>query len=112
MYEFLLVVYLIVALILIGFVMIQQGKGADMGASFGAGSANTVFGSSGSGSFLTRTTAILAVLFFVLSLVLGNLASGRSDTKSNFETIEVPMSESTEQEVPVEQNNSDVPGGN
>ncbi|WP_127347000.1 preprotein translocase subunit SecG [Pseudidiomarina mangrovi] len=112
MYEILLVVYLIVALILIGFVMIQQGKGADMGASFGAGASNTVFGSSGSGNFLTRTTAILAVIFFVLSLVLGNLASGRGDSKSNFDTIEVPMTETEVPEVPVEQNNSDVPGGN
>ena len=59
MYEILLVVYLLVSLALIGLVMIQQGKGADMGASFGAGASNTVFGSGGSGSFLTRTTAIL-----------------------------------------------------
>lgn len=58
MYEILLVVYLLVSLALIGLVMIQQGKGADMGASFGAGASNTVFGSGGSGSFLTRTTAI------------------------------------------------------
>ena len=63
MYEILLVVYLLVSLALIGLVMIQQGKGADMGASFGAGASNTVFGSGGSGSFLTRTTAILATLF-------------------------------------------------
>lgn len=111
MYEFLLVAYLIVALLLIGFVMIQQGKGADMGASFGAGASNTVFGSSGSGNFLTRSTAVLAVVFFVLSLVLGNLASGRGDAGSEFEVIEVPVSET---EVPVEQqdNNSDVPVGN
>lgn len=54
MYEILLVVYLLVSLALIGLVMIQQGKGADMGASFGAGASNTVFGSGGSGSFLTR----------------------------------------------------------
>ncbi len=112
MYEFLLVAYLIVALVLIGFVLIQQGKGADMGASFGAGASNTVFGSSGSGNFLTRTTAVLAVLFFVLSLVLGNLASGRGDSKSNFDTIEVPMTETAVPQVPVEQNNSDVPGAN
>ena len=63
-YEVLIVVYLIVALMLVGFVLIQQGKGADMGASFGSGGSNTVFGSTGSGNFLTRTTAILATLFF------------------------------------------------
>src|SRR5690554_1361182 len=112
MYEILLIAYLIIAIILIGFVMIQQGKGADMGASFGAGASNTVFGSSGSGNFLTRTTAILAVLFFVLSLVLGNLASGRGDTQSNFDMLEVPVTETEVPQVPVEENNSDVPGGN
>ncbi|MBR9908175.1 MAG: preprotein translocase subunit SecG [Gammaproteobacteria bacterium] len=108
MYEILLIAYLIIALILIGFIMIQQGKGADMGASFGAGASNTVFGSSGSGNFLTRVTAILAVIFFVLSLVLGNLSSGNGDTKGNFDEIEVPV-----EEVPaVPANDSDVPGSN
>ena len=60
MFEVLMVMFLIVAIVLVGFIMIQQGKGADMGASFGSGASNTVFGSSGSGNFLSRTTAILA----------------------------------------------------
>ena len=77
LYEVLLVAYLIVALLLIGFVLIQQGKGADMGASFGAGGSNTVFGSSGSGNFMTRTTGILATLFFGISLTLGNITANR-----------------------------------
>ena len=68
--EVLIVAYLIVALLLIGLVLIQQGKGADMGASLGGGGSNTVFGSSGSGNFLTRSTAILATLFFLISLSL------------------------------------------
>lgn len=63
LYEILLVLDLIVALCLIGLVLIQQGKGADMGASFGGGGSNTVFGSGGSGNFLTRSTAVLATLF-------------------------------------------------
>lgn len=71
MYEILIVVYLIVALALVGLVLIQQGKGADMGASFGAGASATLFGSSGAGNFLTRSTAILATLFFVISIFLG-----------------------------------------
>ena len=58
MYEILLVVYLLVALAVIGLVLVQQGKGASMGASFGAGASNTVFGSSGSGNFMTRATGI------------------------------------------------------
>lgn len=64
MYEVLLVVYLLVAIALVGLVLVQHGKGASMGASFGAGASNTVFGSSGSGNFLTKSTAILAILFF------------------------------------------------
>lgn len=59
MYEALLVVFLIVAIGLVGLIMLQQGKGADMGASFGAGASATLFGSSGSGNFMTRMTALL-----------------------------------------------------
>ncbi|PWC15486.1 preprotein translocase subunit SecG [Brenneria roseae subsp. roseae] len=75
MYEALLVIFLLVALGLIALIMLQQGKGADMGASFGAGASATLFGSSGSGNFMTRMTAVLAALFFIISLVLGNMSS-------------------------------------
>ena len=92
MYEILLVVYLIVAIFLIGFVLIQQGKGAGMGASFGSGASNTVFGASGAGNFMTRTTAFLALTFFVLSLVLGNLSTKKVSVNDDFSdlTIEQP----------------------
>ncbi|PUM44956.1 preprotein translocase subunit SecG, partial [Salmonella enterica subsp. enterica serovar Dublin] len=66
MYEALLVVFLIVAIGLVGLIMLQQGKGADMVASFGAGASATLFGSSGSGNFMTRMTAVLATLFFII----------------------------------------------
>lgn len=75
MFTVLLVIYLLAAVAIIGLVLIQQGKGADMGASFGAGASNTVFGASGSGNFLTRMTAIFATVFFVISLVLGNMST-------------------------------------
>jgi len=81
---------------LIGFVLIQQGKGADMGASFGAGSSNTVFGSSGSGNFMTRTTAILATCFFVISLLLGSMSANQEKQVDEFENLQVPVS--TQQE--------------
>ncbi|MGF1741074.1 preprotein translocase subunit SecG [Vibrio profundum] len=82
MYTVLLVIYLLAALGVIGLVLIQQGKGADMGASFGSGASNTVFGSGGSGNFLTRMTAVLATVFFILSLVLGNIStSHKADSK-------------------------------
>jgi preprotein translocase subunit SecG len=88
LYEVLLVAYLIVAVLLVGFVLLQQGKGADMGASFGAGGSNTIFGSSGSGNFMTRSTAILATLFFTISLIIGGITAGTSTAVDEFETIQ------------------------
>lgn len=108
LYEVLLVSYLVVALLLIGFVLIQQGKGADMGASFGAGGSNTVFGSSGSGNFMTRTTAILATLFFFISLVIGSISASKNEKVDGFQNIDVPIEET----VPMMQQapESDLPG--
>jgi preprotein translocase subunit SecG len=60
---------------LVGLILIQHGKGADAGAAFGSGASSTVFGSQGSASFLSRTTAILATLFFISSLILAYLSS-------------------------------------
>ncbi len=60
-----IVVHLVVAIGVVGFVLIQQGKGADAGASFGSGASGTVFGSQGSSSFLSRFTAVLAAIFFL-----------------------------------------------
>ena len=88
MYQVFLVVYLLVALALIGLVLIQQGKGADMGASFGAGASNTVFGAGGSGNFLTRATAIAAVLFFILSLVLGNMTTKQAKPDDKWQNLQ------------------------
>ncbi|MDC8830909.1 preprotein translocase subunit SecG [Alteromonas gilva] len=114
-YQVLLVAYLIVALLLIGFVLIQQGKGADMGASFGAGGSSTVFGSGGSGNFMTRTTGILATLFFVISLVLGSITAQREKAPDEWENLEVPAVEQTvpaDQDVPaVPAEQDDVPPG-
>jgi preprotein translocase subunit SecG len=70
MQTILIVVHLLLALGLIGLVLLQHGKGADAGAAFGSGASATVFGSRGAGSFLSRTTAILAALFFITSLAL------------------------------------------
>lgn len=71
----LLVVQLLSALGIIVLVLLQQGKGADMGAAFGAGSAGSVFGASGSANFLSRSTSVLAVLFFSCTLGLSYLGS-------------------------------------
>jgi preprotein translocase subunit SecG len=82
MEQIVLVVHLLIALGIIGLIMLQQGKGADMGASFGAGASQTLFGSDGSGNVLTKATAFLAVAFFASSFGLAMLAqeSARSLT--------------------------------
>ena len=64
------VVHVLTAVVLIGLVLMQHGKGADMGAAFGTGSAGSLFGSSGSANFLSRSTAVAAAVFFVTSLSL------------------------------------------
>jgi preprotein translocase subunit SecG len=71
--------HMLAALALIGFILIQHGKGADVGAAFGAGASGSVFGARGSANFLSRTTAILAVVFFASSLTLTYLSSQRQD---------------------------------
>lgn len=72
------IVHLIVALGVIVLVLVQHGKGADMGASFGAGASNTVFGSQGSANFLSRTTAVLVAIFFATSLGLAYYAKSKT----------------------------------
>src|SRR6059036_398530 len=74
----LLVVHLIVAVSLCGLVLLQHGKGADMGAAFGSGSSGSLFGAAGSANFLSRTTAILATVFFLSSLGLTYFGATRS----------------------------------
>ncbi|ANO32181.1 preprotein translocase subunit SecG [Vibrio breoganii] len=81
MFETLLVIYLLAALGVIGLVLIQQGKGADMGASFGAGASNTVFGAGGSSNFLTRMTAVCATVFIVVCLFLGNMSTHKTESQ-------------------------------
>jgi preprotein translocase subunit SecG len=109
MYEALLVIFLIVAIALVALIMLQQGKGADMGASFGAGASGTLFGSSGSSNFMTRTTAILATLFFIISLALGNINSNKTSKGSEWENLSAP--EKAEQSQPAEpaKPTSDIP---
>ncbi|WP_017446292.1 preprotein translocase subunit SecG [Gayadomonas joobiniege] len=93
MFEVLLVAYIIVSVALIGFILIQQGKGADMGASFGSGSSGTVFGSSGAGNFLTKTTSILATIFFVLCLFLGSMSARQNSAEDEWTELETNTSE-------------------
>ena len=75
-----LVLHITAALGIVGLVLLQHGKGADVGAAFGSGSAGSVFGASGSANFLSRATAALALIFFATSLGLTYLGSRKSDT--------------------------------
>jgi len=111
MYEIFIVIYLLIAVALILLVLIQNGKGASMGAAFGAGASGTVFGSTGTGNFLTKTTTILAILFFVLSIVLGNLTAKQSlpdDGADFFRTVPA----ATEQAPAKKDDANDIPVGN
>ncbi|RLA20001.1 MAG: preprotein translocase subunit SecG [Gammaproteobacteria bacterium] len=84
MFQILLIVHVIATAGIIGLVLMQQGKGADAGAAFGAGASasGTVFGSQGAGNFLSRTTALFAVIFFSTSLSLAWL-SGNKDAPAD-----------------------------
>lgn len=78
----LIVVHLFLAIGLVGLVLIQHGKGADMGAAFGSGASASVFGSAGAGNFLSRATGVLAALFFVTSLALAYFAMQAGEAES------------------------------
>ena len=80
--QILTTIHVVLTVALIGLILLQRGKGADIGAAFGSGASSTVFGSQGSASFLTRTTAVLATLFFVLSLTLAYLSGQRTEQQS------------------------------
>lgn len=119
MYQVLLVIYPVIAVALIAFILVQQGKGADMGASFGAGASGTVFGALGAGNFLTRTTSVLAIAFFVVSLLLGNLGSHKSVTQGTFDDLsnvaaqtqveQAKLKESQEAKPATQETNQDIP---
>lgn len=97
MHTILLAVHIVVAAALIGLVLVQRGKGAEVGAAFGSGASSTVFGSRGSASFLTRATAVLATVFFITSLSLAFTASQKREVKSATE-LAAPMTGASQPE--------------
>jgi preprotein translocase subunit SecG len=78
-----LVLQLLAALAMIGLVLVQHGKGADMGASFGSGASGSLFGATGSANFLSRSTAVCATVFFVTTLVLAFMANSGGGARSS-----------------------------
>lgn len=103
MEQIILVVHLLVALAIIGLIMMQQGKGSDIGASFGGGASQTLFGSTGSANVLTKSTAWLVAAFFATSFGLAVIADSRTADEDDL-GFELPV-ESVEQ-APVQ---SDIP---
>ena len=100
LFSIVLTVHVLAALGIIGLVLMQHGKGADMGAAFGSGASGSLFGASGSANFLSRTTGILAAVFFTTSLSLAYIASHKPKTtgsimqetvKSQPASVEAPV---------------------
>lgn len=99
MYQLILIVHIIIAVVVIGLVLIQHGKGADIGAAFGSGASNTVFGSQGTGSFLFKLTGGLALAFFVTSLTLSYIVNTQYQ-KASQRSIPQPIN-APENKIPV-----------
>ena len=103
MVQVLLIAHLLIALAIIALVLMQQGKGAEAGASFGAGASQTIFGSSGSWNFFSRMTAIFAALFFVTSISLAVLAK----REAQVDDPNLPKVEETQ--IPVDTGGNEIP---
>jgi preprotein translocase subunit SecG len=106
MYQVIIVVHVMLGLGVIGFVLIQQGKGADAGAAFGSASSGSVFGAQGASSFLSRTTAILAALFFSTSL---GLAVMIGNPEGSVDLMDAPEVEKVIADVPLVNGSDSAP---
>lgn len=99
-------IQILAALVMIGLVLVQHGKGADMGASFGSGASGSLFGATGSANFLSRSTAICAAVFFVCTLALAYLSNerGRAPTGSVLDrpAIQQPAASGAAAQIPAE----------
>ncbi len=100
LYQIIIVIHVLLAVGIVGLILMQQGKGADAGAAFGSGASGSVFGAQGSASFLSRSTAIFATLFFITSLVLAML-SGYQGKKTDI--MDAPAVEKPQSDVPLSQ---------
>ena len=109
LYNVLLIVQILVSIGIIGLVLIQHGKGADAGAAFGGGASGTVFGSRGSGNFLTKLTTVLAIVFFANSLFLAWLVA-HPDTGGEASIVPALITEKPVSPAPATAP-VDVPGG-
>ena len=102
MENFILIFHFLIAVILIGLVLLQQGKGAEAGASFGSGASQTVFGSAGSWNFFSKATAVLSTVFFATSISLAVVAKNKTVVDSDLlpELEAIPFEALQESDVP------------
>lgn len=100
MEKLVLVIHVLAAVGVIGLVLLQHGKGADMGASFGSGASGSLFGVSGSSNFMSRATAAFVVVFFATSLTLAYMASNKAGDASVVKTQAAKMMDKKAPEVP------------
>lgn len=100
MREIIIVIDILAAVGLVGLVLLQQGKGADMGAAFGSGASQSLFGSRGTANFLTRATAILATVFFLSNLALAYLATDHSRPVSVTDRLQTEVPNAPAADVP------------
>src|SRR5437763_16265831 len=97
----LIVLHIVVALGIIGLVVLQHGKGADMGSGFGGGASSSLFGATGSANFLSRATAVLATVFFILSLALAYIATNQPrDSGSVVDRVQRAPTDAQKNDVP------------
>ncbi len=111
LFSLVLTVHILVALAIIGLVLMQHGKGADMGAAFGSGASGSLFGSSGSANFLSRSTGVLATVFFITSLVLAYVASSAPKTSGSVMQEAVQSAPVTQPALAPETPGAAVPAG-
>ncbi len=111
MQSLILVLHIFVAIAIIALVLLQQGRGSDMGAAFGSSSSNTMFGSVGALPFLMKVTAICAAIFFLTSIALSNLAAHRVHAQSQMMQIPVVPATTTAPAKTDNKNNSDAEMG-
>jgi preprotein translocase subunit SecG len=95
MQQLVLIIHVLVCVFLIVLVLIQHGKGADIGAAFGSGASNTIFGSQGSGSFIMKLTCVFAIVFFATCLLLGYLFAHPSASSQDQLLLMTPAKVST-----------------
>ena len=103
MYSVVIVIHVVISLFLIAVILLQAGKGAGMGAAFGGGSSQTLFGSSGAGTFLGKATTAVAIIFMLTSLSLAYVSSHRD--KSSLMTEPAPVEEAQKAQTP----NAEIP---